>query len=113
MSFPLYSHLDRKIKISRDLKASEKSELIKNITDTKDVHEIIYALIKMYHQDKDNGDELTIPYNGDYGKNYVTYDLQKLPVKLRRFLHEFMILHKKKLEEDMEIQSSVPETEKQ
>jgi hypothetical protein len=103
-TFPLYTSLISSLP-QKDLTIAQKSAFVKKIkTMDHESHELIYALIKSYFMDRDQGDLLTIPYQGQLNKDKIDFDLLTLPIPLRQLLYKFINLHSKKLEEDKEIQ---------
>jgi hypothetical protein len=109
VNFPLYTTLNTNI-IKKDLTVLQKNETIKKIEslDCK-AHELIYALIKCYYLENDNGEQLSIPYNGKLAKERIEFNLSDFPIGLKQLLYKFVIVHQKKLIEDqklLEIQNS-------
>lgn len=101
--FPLYTTLSSSLP-DRDLTVVQKNSLIKNIEKLdQDAHELIFALIKCYYNENENGNNLDIPYNGELKKGLINFDLLKLPNKLRQLLHNFVTLHTKRMAEDKKI----------
>lgn len=101
--FPLYTTLMNNLP-DKDLTIIQKSDLVKKISimDTE-AHELIYALIKCFFIENNNGDALVIPYNGQLSKEKIEFNLVKMPNKLRQLLYKFVNAHKKKLIEDEKI----------
>ena len=109
-SFPLYDSLNTKLP-GKDTTVEQKKTLCKNISELdQNGRELVYALIK-YHEIvsiKKNSDET--PYGGQCTKSTkkgcddMTWDMSEFPVKLRLILYKFVNLHKKKLNEEKEIE---------
>jgi hypothetical protein len=99
--FPLYNTLLKNL-VERDLTVIQKQELIEKIKNNPDTHELVYALIKCYYIDNNNGNNFSLPYSAIITKDNISFDLLKLPNRLRRLLFNFFTLHAKKLLEDQE-----------
>lgn len=103
-NFPLYNTLLTNLP-NKDLTIKQKNDLIKHISKFKvDECKLVFALIRSYYLDKDNGDVLSMPYEGLLGKdktgqNKITYDLAQLPIPLRQLLYKFITVHEKSMEE--------------
>lgn len=91
-NFPLYQSL--KYNHSDDFKelsADEKDkflDFVKDIKDTEDKKEIIFALIRAYHLDNDINHQ-EIPYGGKNLKGGIKFDFDCLPSKLQHMLYTF------------------------
>lgn len=80
---------------SRDLTLKQKSDFISKIKDMDDKGmELIYVLMRAYQNDNDE-EKMTydLPYNGDMNGNSMTFNISKLPIKLRQLLYKFMLKH--------------------
>jgi hypothetical protein len=115
MSFPLYTSLSVNL-LEKDLTIAQKSELIKKIQSLDlEAHELVYALIKSFYLEYENGDALILPYNGELSKESIIFNLLDMPTKLRQLLYKFIKLHSKKQQEEQSIkilysQESLPES---
>lgn len=105
MDFPLYTSLSIGLP-SKDLTVSQKRKFIKQInTLDSETCGLIYALIKSYYVEHENGDNLmSLPYSGALATDCINFDLAEFPIKLRQLLHKFVTVHSKKIKEDKEIQ---------
>jgi hypothetical protein len=100
-SFPLYSVLSENIP-KKDLTIPEKTDFMKKIIELDvDGYELIYALIKYYYI-QDKGNAMSIPYKGTVLKNAVKFNLLDFPSQLKQILYKFILMHRKKIEEDKE-----------
>jgi len=101
--FPLYTTLMAGLP-DKDITLIQKKEFLRKLPDMElDAQEKVYALIKCYYLENENGDKLTIPYGGQLNKDRIDFDLEKMPKKLKRLLHKFATVHSKKIMEDEEI----------
>ena len=101
--FPLYTTLMTGLE-NKDITLIQKNEFLRKVTDMDlDAQEKVYALVKCYYLENENGDKLTIPYDGQLGKDRIDFDLEKMPKKLKRLLYKFANVHSKKIMEDEEI----------
>lgn len=89
----------------KDLTVLQKKDFLNKIVNLDtEAHNLIFVLIKCYYMENDNGDYMTIPYNGILAKDRIDFDLLTLPNKLRQLLYKFVNLHGKKMAEDKEIE---------
>jgi hypothetical protein len=103
MNFPLYTTLLTGLP-SKDLTVAQKNDFVRRIDKLdSEAYDLIYALIKSYYLEHENGDAFTIPYEGILAKDRIDFDLLKLPITLRQLLYKFVTVHRKKLKEDKEI----------
>jgi hypothetical protein len=94
--FPLYSILNVGLP-EKDLTAFQKNSFVAKIpTIDKSGRELLYALIRFYHQEN-NGINF---YGGVTAKTSVTFDLEALPLPLKQLLYKFVLVHLKKMKED-------------
>lgn len=102
-NFPLYDNLINETP-SKALTVAQKKECLSNIQkfDTSGC-ELAYALIRTYQAQHDKESE-RIPYSGTLEKNNLTFDLDKLPNKLKQILLHFSRKHLKRMKEE----SSLP-----
>lgn len=99
--FPLFDQLQVDKIPKKDLTAANKKVLVNAIKGmNEDGQETVYAIIKYYYVNKDNGQMLDIPYSGELEKHDVGFDLNKLPIELRHILFRFMGRYQKRIEED-------------
>ena len=108
INFPLFTTLKTNLP-KKDLTVIQKNDFIKKIStlDSK-THELIYALIKCYFLEQDNGESLSIPYNGKLSKDKIEFNLLDFPPSLKQLLYKFLSIHQKTLLEDqkfLEIQN--------
>lgn len=100
MNFPLYDTLYSQAS-ETDLTEKEKIELIKDLSKIDTIgSELIYALIKSYQINNDK-DVYKVPYEGISKKGECSFDLEKLPSKLKRILQNFVNKHFQKTMEDL------------
>lgn len=107
--FPLYDSLLKDIP-ETDLTVTQKRIFIKRVSkiDTNG-HELVYALIRMYQvENNEENTSFTLPYNGTYVENDISFDLDKLPNKLKQILFKFMGFHIDKMKEEKDIISATP-----
>ena len=108
--FPLYDKLITELP-KKDMTVKEKEDFIKNIKIMNTTgHELVYALIHVYHTQacKDDGEKIEkLPYKGEQegcneGCNTFGWVFTKFPIKLRHLLSSFAIMHiiKQKEEKD-------------
>jgi hypothetical protein len=102
-NFPLYTTLNNNLP-TKDLTILQKNDFIRKIPslDFK-AHELIYALIKCYFLENDNGEAFSIPYKGKLAKDRIEFNLLDFPPGLKQLLYRFVILHQKKLIEDQKL----------
>ena len=99
MNFPLYDTLYKKVSKRSDIKPNEKKECIEMITQLDDNgKQILIILIYLYYKNDDESNtEKAIPYDGEYiQKNEaidIEWNINKLPIKLKRILYEFLKMH--------------------
>jgi hypothetical protein len=90
--FPLYDTIYDTLEPSMllsDITLLEKTFVMKQIKKyDPTIHERIYALIR-YHQLKNSNDTSQIPYEGKIFRNNVIFDIDKLPIILKRIIHRF------------------------
>ena len=101
-TFPLYDSLLKSIPKKKML-IKQKTELLKFIKQIDDKGaELVYTLIR--HHEKQNS-ALTIysiPFDGLYlDKESIQFDLEKFPDQLNKIIYNFVILHLKTMEEDV------------
>lgn len=105
-TFPLYESLSKGIS-NKDLPVKSKNDFIRKIQDM-DVNgcELIYALIKVYHDkhEKHNDSSSVIPYDGEYDSMNMKFDMNAFPNELRQLLYKFVKIHEKTVIEDNERQ---------
>jgi len=103
--FFLYNDLMGRIQDTSDLSVAEKRECVRNILGCNGQgHELVYALIKAYHTETNNGvGSLTIPYGGKKQRKNLVFDLDELPARLKRIIAEFVGMHVTKMNEEAEI----------
>jgi len=107
--FPLYDNLSKNIPTTK-LNTTQKKSFIKRVEKIdKSGYELVYALIKMY-QMENNEDNIsfTLPYNGKYINNEMTFDLDEIPGNLQQILYKFLSAHLSKMKEESVISNQTP-----
>lgn len=107
--FPLYDSLSKDIS-TKDLTASQKRVFIKRISKIdKNGHDLVYALIRMYQvENNEKNTSFTLPYNGTYVENDISFDLDKFPNTLKQILFKFLKVHLDKMKEERTIETQTP-----
>lgn len=101
--FPLYVSLMQNIP-KTDLTLLQKTNFVRKISELdQNAHELMYALIKSYYIDQEEGDILCVPYSGQLTKSGIEFDLILLPAKLRQLLYRFIQREITRIEQDKEI----------
>lgn len=96
--FPLYSVLNVDLPV-KDLTAAQKNNFLKKIpTIDKNGRELIYALIRFYSHENPAASSMC---EGVITKTSATFDLELLPIPLKQLLYKFVLLHLKKIKEDL------------
>lgn len=95
MSFPLYSVLLGKSS-EEPLTAEEKAFVVDRITQMSDKnHENIFTIIRVYglkHKD-DNPQIFELPYGSQKIGSSIKFNLEELPFRLQRMIHEYTSIH--------------------
>ena len=107
--FPLYDILSKNIPITK-LNTTQKKSFIKRIEKIDhEGYELIYALVKMYQtENNEDNTSFTLPYNGKYVNNNMTFDLDEIPGNLQRILYKFLGVHLSKMREENAINKQTP-----
>ena len=107
--FPLYDSLYKDTP-NKELTVSQKRYFIKNVQEIdKTGHELLYALIKMYQIENNDGNtSFTLPYDGKYINKNIKFDFDKFPKKLKQILYKFLKAHMVKMEEEETIEQQTP-----
>lgn len=107
MNFPLYETLKKNLS-KKDLTDLQKKRFIKSIPKLdNDTQNLLYALIKNYDQiENDTKSPIIIPFKGRMDKDCINFDLSEFPNELKQLLYKFVMLHKKKMKEDKELEKS-------
>lgn len=107
--FPLYDNLSKDIPTTK-LNTTQKNSFIKRIEKIdKSGYELVYALIKMYQmENNEDNTSFTIPYNGKYINNEITFDLDEIPSNLQQILYKFLGVHLSKMKEEFAISKQTP-----
>ena len=101
--FPLYDNLSKDI-ANKDLSPSQKRSFIRKIKQIDDNGcELVYVLIRMYQIENDTNTSFTVPYNGIFSKNDISFDLDQFPNKLKQLLYKFLKVHINKMNEEKSI----------
>src|SRR3990167_2816913 len=90
MNFPLYTSLISGIP-EKALTVAQKNEFVKKV-EKMDLggHEAMFALLKFYYIENETNSPFTVPYNGEFVKNDVTFNLTSFPPKLQQILYKFI-----------------------
>jgi hypothetical protein len=99
-NFPLYTTLKTGIP-TKDLTILQKNKIVNKIEEMdSEGHELIYALIKTFSNENE-----VIPcvINNDS----ITFDLEKMPTKLKQIIYKFILFHEKKIIEDKNISEGI------
>lgn len=107
--FPLYDNLSKDISNTK-LNTTQKKSFIKRVEKIdKSGYELVYALIKMYQMENNEGStSFTLPYNGKYINNEMNFDLDEIPGKLQQILYKFLSAHLSKMKEESVINKQTP-----
>lgn len=106
MSFPLYETLKKSLP-KKDLSELQKTRFINTISKLdNDAQNLVYALIKNYFLEYEKGSTFVIPYKGKLDRDTIDFSLLDFPNKLRQLLYKFVMLHEKKMKEDIEMEKS-------
>ena len=94
-SLPIYETLINNIG-NDDLTYEDKFNLVENIKNNLDTHELVYIIIKYYHI-KNSSNISNLPYSSKWLKTKQGYkfDVEFLPIKLTKMLIHFYELHNK------------------
>jgi hypothetical protein len=102
-NFPLYDQLCKEIP-NKDLTIKQKRKFIEEIQNfDENGYELMYALIRVYQLlNEKNIKDFEIPYEAmvENENKTVTYNLEKLPKKLKQILFKFIEIHIIKMEEE-------------
>lgn len=101
--FPLFNALYKETEGIKNNNVSYEERLvlqdeIKSLD--KDGHEYLYALIRNYQLEIDNGDFHELPYDPKVNKTGYKFEMKKMPDRLIIILKHFVDLHRKKLMEE-------------
>jgi len=95
-SLPVYDNIVNKISSNQtfDIGIDDKKDLIRNLEENIDTHELIFVIIRIY-QIKNSNNVSSLPYQSKYLKTKKGYkfDIDNLPSKLVYILIEFYKLH--------------------
>lgn len=107
--FPLYDSLSKNIP-KNDLSVAEKGTFIKRFEKIDhEGHELVYALIRMYQMvNNEQNTSFTLPYNGKYINNNISFSLDGLPIPLKHILYKFLSVHIEKMKEERTIAKQTP-----
>lgn len=107
--FPLYDSLSKNIK-DVDIGITKKKIFLKRIDKMdKNGHELIYALIRMYQiENNETSTSFSLPYDGIFVNKDISFDIDKLPNKLKQILFKFSGIHMKKMTEEQVIIKQTP-----
>jgi hypothetical protein len=101
-TFPLYDNLFREAS-EQDLGKQERDDFMKLVKKIDvDGSELFYAVTKCYQLNHVlYSDIISMPYGCKVVKGCIRFELDKMPVKLRRMLYNFLIKHVQKMDEDI------------
>lgn len=107
--FPLYDNLSKDIPNTK-LNTTQKNSFIKRVEKIDKLgYELVYALIKMYQmENNEDNTSFTLPYNGKYINNEITFDLDEMPGNLQQILYKFLSAHLSKMKEESAISKQTP-----
>ena len=107
--FPLYDSLSKNIP-ETDLSVSDKRAFIKRLEKIDHQgHELVYAVIRMYQMvHNEQNTSFTLPYNGKYINNDISFDLDEFPIPLKQILAKFLAVHIEKMKEERTIAKQTP-----
>tara|TARA_B100000900_G_C20473434_1_gene672369 strand:- start:680 stop:988 length:309 start_codon:yes stop_codon:yes gene_type:complete len=94
-SLPIYKTLLDNIDTdSNDLLFDDKVQLVDNIKNNPDTHEIVYVIIKYYYI-KNSTNTSNLPYSSKWLKTKSGYkfDIEFIPIKLIKMLIHFYKIH--------------------
>lgn len=103
-NFPLYDSLTRDLP-KKDLTVKQKEELVEKLNKIdENGRDLVYALIQFYNiNNYDEELSNSLPYGGEseviQGKEDITWNLTDFPIKLRRTLYKFVVMHSQNMEE--------------
>jgi hypothetical protein len=100
-NFPIYETLIKEIK-NCDLTVKQKNDFMNKIQKLDEVGtEVCYVLIRVFEiNHEDVSSTFKLPYNGKFIESDISFDLEKLPIKLRQLLYKFVSMHCEKIEEE-------------
>jgi hypothetical protein len=101
--FPLFDALYKETELisPQILNYEERLQLMEQIKSLdKDGHEYLYALIRKYQLEIENGDFNDLPYQPKVNKSGYKFEMKKMPDRLLIILKHFVNLHLKKLLEE-------------
>jgi hypothetical protein len=99
--FPLYDSLSKN-NLKTDLTLNQKRLFVKRISSLdNEGHNLIYALIRIY-QIENNKEEtnISLPYKGEVLDTDILFDVDNLPINLKRILLKFVSVHMEKIAEE-------------
>lgn len=109
MSFPLFDTLYADTDdIRQPLSYNEKIQLCNDIKELdQEGYDLLYAIIRTYHLQKENGSYANIPYSPKIHKSGYKFDMTVFPPRLLIMIRQFVTLHMKKLSEEKQIRQCV------
>jgi hypothetical protein len=100
--FPLYQDLVKNIEENKVITDEDKNDLIKKIKKVdENGHELIYALIRKYQLQNENG--FGLPYEGKMMKLGLKFDLENIPDNCIQLLILFCDKHLEKMKEEQKL----------
>ena len=96
VNFPLYDNLVSKLPSDIVIEDTDKQQLIQNINEYNDTHELVFAVIRCYQINNSNNIN-NEPFYSRYlkTKNGYKFDINNIPDKLIKMLMDFYIIHEK------------------
>jgi hypothetical protein len=97
--FPLYDSLCKN-NLKTDLSLNQKRLFVKRIsTLDNEGHDLIYALIRMYQIETKEEMDTSVPYKGEISDTNILFQVDNLPISLKRILFKFASAHIEKMKE--------------
>ena len=94
-SLPVYNNIINKLPNEiNNINLEDKRNLVENINNNKDTHEILFTIIRLYQINNSNNVSSS-PYQSKWlkTKNGYKFDIDNIPNKLLYILIEFYKLH--------------------
>ncbi len=94
-SLPIYETILNSMDDSvNNITYNDKLKLSENINNNKDIHEIVFIIIR-YYQIKNSSNITNLPYSSKFlkTKNGYKFDIDYLPTKLIKMLIKFFEIH--------------------
>lgn len=99
--FPLFSTIFQETENDDELTAAQCSELCEKIKNLdKEGNEILFALIRHYHLEIEDGSFNEMPFQCKQNKSGYKMNMSKFPNRLVNIINYFVTLHLNKLHEE-------------